>query len=249
MRVLFLILRMARGARRIGAVNGLSRDSIKTTPTPPRDAPSKRSGTAPLRRRHATAALVACAYLTTPLGIGKALAAPRDSALSEGALLNLISLASERLSNARTVAEWKWAHKQQIDDPTQDANGLDDLLKLVPRFGIDPAFATTFFHDQFAASQQVQTALLAQWKKGSPADTPAPSALESARSDIYRTSQSLLSALARTQPIRSQADCPVILSHALVRWNTQMTSPDAIEQSALERALEHVCIGGIGGTA
>lgn len=184
-----------------------------------------------------------------PSAISVANAAPRDNALSESALLNVISLASERLGNARTVAEWKWTHKQAIDDPTQDASGLDDLMKLVPRFGIDPAFASRFFHDQFDASRSVQSALFAEWKKGNAPDAPAPSALESARSDIYQTSQALLSALAQAQPVRSQADCPVILSRALVRWNTQMTSPNAIDKAALEQALSHVCAGGMGATA
>ena len=195
-------------------------------------------------RRVALPLFLALSVLSSPTQ------AASDDALSEGLMLNVVSLASSRLALARSVAQWKWHNKQPIDDPQREAILLDGLMKLAPNFGMDPAFAEAFFRDQFAASKEVQNALFAQWRQGNPPPAPDPSSFESARGEIYRISQAMLTALVRVEPIRSRSDCPILLSQAVSKWTTQLTTLDAVEKSALPTALGHVCSsGGVGGTA
>jgi chorismate mutase len=175
---------------------------------------------------------------------------PSDSTLAESRMLNIVSLASTRLSQARAVAQWKWQAKQPINDPERESLLLDSLLKVAPHYGMDLDYASTFFHDQFTANKQVQQALFAQWGKGPAPAAPAEGAIQYARQSIDQTSTAMLSALALVQPLRARDDCPILLSRAITKWTTQLTALDTEEKAALPTALQHVCTsGGIGGTA
>lgn len=217
--------------------------------TSPRETASGAAG--PVRpgaraRRVGIAAVVASLALTAPCE-GQA----ADAALAEGIMLNLVSLSSARLAAAKSSAQWQWQHRRNV---TRDHEADDVLLAglntVAPHYGLDPVFARTFFNDQNRAAEQLQAALLAAWKTG---PTPAridPSAFEAARGETYRISQGMLPALVRVVPLRTREDCPILLSHALSRWTTQMARLDAPEKAALQEALKNVCTaGGIGGTA
>ncbi|MCY0388664.1 chorismate mutase [Robbsia sp. Bb-Pol-6] len=166
-------------------------------------------------------------------------------------MLNLISLASARLSAVRSTAQWKWQnHQTAVQDRTADDVLRQSMDELAPHYGLDPVFAKTFFDDQTQAAKQLQSALFASWKTGPAPAKVAPSAFESSRGENYRISQSMLPALVRVAPLRDRDDCPIVLSHALARWTTQMTTLGAEESHALRTALKNVCTtGSAGGTA
>lgn len=199
-------------------------------------------------RLHAGAivALTATLLLNSPAG-----SAATDAPLAEGVMLNLISLSSARLAVAKSSAQWKWQNHQTVtQDQAADDVLLEGINKLAPHYGLDPAFAKTFFDDQTRAARQLQSALFAAWKTGPAPDKVGPSAFESSRGESYRISQGMLPALVRVMPLRARDDCPIVLSRALTRWTTQMAALDAPERDALRIALKNVCTtGSVGGTA
>lgn len=197
-------------------------------------------------RRGAITALAATLALGASVG-----RAATDAPLAEGIMLNLVSLVSARLAVAKSSAQWKWQNHEPV---TQDQAADDVLLaamnKLAPQYGLDPAFAKTFFDDQTQAARHMQSALFAAWKTGPAPDKVDPAAFESARAESYRISQGMLPALVRVAPLRARDDCPIVLSQALTRWTTQMATLDAPEREALRATLKDVCTtGGVGGTA
>lgn len=173
------------------------------------------------------------------------------SAVADGddtALTNVISLASQRLALAEPVARWKWANHQAITDTPREKALLADVEKRAGAANVDPAFARAFFQDQIDASKDVQNALFAQWRGGQPPSGPAPDLASSTRPKLDRLTQSLMTALARVQPLRSADDCPLRVAQSLANWKS-LTRYDSTLSSAMNRALSHVCeTGGVGAT-
>ncbi|BAN22517.1 chorismate mutase [Caballeronia insecticola] len=197
-----------------------------------------------MRRRSNSSLLasVACACVLT-------LAAPA-SARADGddtAFTNLIALVSQRLALAEPVARWKWAHQE----PVTDAPREDALLKHVGDKAraaqVDPEFARQFFRDQIEASKDVQNALFANWRalKAAPEGAP-PDLAKDTRPKLDRLTESLVSALARVEPIRHGDDCPMRLAESVARWK-HLTRYDSSMNAPLAHALSHVCAsGGVG---
>ena len=179
-------------------------------------------------------------------------AATDNASQAEGVMLNVISLASARLATAQPIAQWKWENKQPLQDSKQDqvdSTLIGSLIKEAPHFGLEPAYATSFLNDQAAANQQLQSALFDQWHHGNAPGAPDEAALQNARGSLYQISEAMMAALIQAQPLQQEQDCPIWLSHAKTRWETQMTTLTSDEKAALTTALRHVCTGGIGGTA
>ncbi|RQH09763.1 chorismate mutase [Paraburkholderia dinghuensis] len=165
------------------------------------------------------------------------------------ALTSLIALVAQRLSLAEPVALWKWANHKPITDAPREAALLDDVQKRASAAGIDPAFARTFFRDQIDASTQVQNALFETWRESQAPAGPAPDLATVTRPQLDRLTGQLVSALARVEPLRASADCPVRVARSIATWK-QLTRYDAVSADAMNRALGHVCeAGGVGGTA
>ncbi|NKJ47920.1 chorismate mutase [Burkholderia sp. SG-MS1] len=164
------------------------------------------------------------------------------------ALTNLIALASQRLALAEPVARWKWANHQAITDTPRENALLADVEKRAAAANIDPAFARAFFQDQIDASKDVQNALFATWRSTQPPEGPAPDLATSTRPQLDRLTQSLVTSLARVQPLRTADDCPSRVAQSLANWKS-LTRYDSAHASALTRALGHVCeTGGVGAT-
>ena len=196
-------------------------------------------------KRSLSAAALGAVALYTALSI-----MPR-TARAEGddtPLINLVALASKRLALAVPVAQWKWANGRAITDPAREAALLADVDKRARAAGVDPAFAHAFFQDQIDASKEMQTALFDQWRTTKPPEGPAPDLAVSTRPALDQLTQALIPALARVQPLRDAADCPMRLTRSVQNWKA-MTHYEPAETHALASALAHVCTaGGMGGT-
>jgi chorismate mutase len=174
--------------------------------------------------------------------------APAAADGDDTALTNLIALASQRLALAEPVARWKWANHQAITDTPRENALLADVEKRAAAANVDPAFARAFFQDQIDASKDVQNALFTTWRGTQPPQGPAPDLASSTRPQLDRLTQSLVTGLARVQPLRTADDCPSRVAQALANWKS-LTRYDSAHASALTRALGHVCeTGGVGAT-
>lgn len=186
-------------------------------------------------RRAALCALALCLALS--------LAEPSAHADGdETAMTNLIALVSQRLALAVPVAQWKWANHRPITDAPREAALLADVDKRAEAAGVEPAFAHAFFRDQIEASKRVQSAQFERWR-ASPPSGAAPDLATSTRPQLDRLTAALIPALARVQPWREAADCPVRLGRAIKSWK-MLTRYDAVDAGALDRALSHVCTAG-----
>ncbi|MGN6653520.1 chorismate mutase [Trinickia sp.] len=164
----------------------------------------------------------------------------------ETAMTNLVALVSERLALAVPVAQWKWANHRPITDAPRESALLADVERRAQTANVDPAFARAFFQDQIDASKQVQTALFARWRTSAPPSGVAPDLATSTRPQLDRLTQALMTALAHVQPARQSEDCPTRLAHSVTNWKA-LTRYGAIDASALNTALSHVCAsGGVG---
>ncbi len=161
-------------------------------------------------------------------------------------LTNLIALSSQRLALAEPVARWKWAHHEPITDQPREAALLAGIDSRAKAAGIDPAFAQAFFRDQIEASKDVQNALFDNWRKSRPPEGTPPDLARDTRPKLDRVTNSLLTALARVEPLRHADDCPLRLANSIARWK-HLTRYDSALNAPLERALSHVCAaGGVG---
>lgn len=200
-----------------------------------------------MKRSSSAAALCAvalCAALFAALS-----AAPHD-ARAEGddtPLINLVALVSKRLALAGPVAQWKWANGRPITDLPREAALLADVDERARAAGVDPAFAHAFFQDQIDASKEMQTALFDRWRATKPPEGPTPDLATRTRPALDQLTQALIPALARVEPLRGTADCPVRLARSVQNWKA-MTHYESTETHALATALAHVCTaGGMGG--
>ncbi|WP_347554816.1 hypothetical protein [Robbsia sp. KACC 23696] len=177
--------------------------------------------------------------------------ASRDNA-AQAAFLNIVSVASTRLSLAQTFAGWAWQQQQAGKSPgdvQRDDETEQGTIKMAPHFGLPADFANAVILDQTRASEQLQTQLFADWKQSGGAPRVDDSAYQGARGTLYQLSQSLLGALTQVQSLRDRGDCPMMLSQAITHWTTQMATLSSEQRKALPTALAHVCRGGVGGTA
>ncbi|KND59116.1 Periplasmic chorismate mutase I precursor [Candidatus Burkholderia verschuerenii] len=157
---------------------------------------------------------------------------------------NLIALVSQRLALAEPVARYKWARHEPITDEPRENALLNQVEAKATSAQIDPDFARQFFRDQIDASKDVQNALFANWRaqKSGPEGNP-PDLAKDTRPKLDQLTQSLVSALARIEPVRYADDCPLRLADSVARWK-HLTRYDSSMNAPLMRALSHVCAGG-----
>ncbi|WP_250463807.1 chorismate mutase [Caballeronia sp. GAFFF2] len=175
------------------------------------------------------------------------LSAPVSADGDDTAFTNLIALVSQRLALAEPVARWKWARHEPITDEPREAALLKQVEDKASAAQVDPAFARQFFRDQIDASKDVQNALFANWRaaKAAPEGTP-PDLAHDTRPKLDRLTQSLMTALARVEPLRQADDCPLRLAQSVARWK-HLTRYDSSMNDPLSHALSHVCAaGGVG---
>lgn len=164
------------------------------------------------------------------------------------ALINLIALASQRLTLAEPVARWKWANHQPITDSKREAELLLAVEKRAIALGIDPSYARAFFADQIAASKEVQRALFDTWRATPPSESEGapPDLAASTRPQLDRLTHLMLATLARMETTRNAHDCPLRVARSIANWKS-LTRYGSTRSSALNTALSHVCTaGGIG---
>ncbi|KIG04179.1 chorismate mutase [Caballeronia concitans] len=173
--------------------------------------------------------------------------APAHADGDDTAFTNLIALVSQRLALAEPVARWKWANHEPITDEPREAALLKQVGERARSAEVDPDFAQQFFRDQIDASKDVQNALFANWRalRAAPEGTP-PDLANDTRPKLDQLTRSLLTALARVEPIRHADDCPSRLADSVARWK-HLTRYNSSMNAPLSRALSHVCAaGGVG---
>ena len=175
----------------------------------------------------------------------------RDNA-AQGAFLNVVSVASTRLSLSQTFAAWAWQEQHAGKSPgdlQRDDDTEQNMIKMAPHFGLSAEFADAVIRDQTKAGEELQATLFAEWQHGGTPPQADASSYQSARGSLYQLSQSLLGALTQIEPLSDRNDCPMMLSQAITHWTTHMATLSAEQRKSLQTALAHVCRGGIGGTA
>ncbi|WP_250450721.1 chorismate mutase [Caballeronia sp. ATUFL_M2_KS44] len=173
--------------------------------------------------------------------------APAHADGDDTAFTNLIALVSQRLALAEPVARWKWANHEPITDEPRETALLKQVGERARAAEVDPDFAQQFFRDQIDASKDVQNALFANWRalRAAPEGTP-PDLANDTRPKLDQLTRSLLTALARVEPIRHADDCPSRLADSVARWK-HLTRYNSSMNAPLSRALSHVCAtGGMG---
>jgi chorismate mutase len=182
--------------------------------------------------------------ITAASALFLALASPAHADGDDTAFTNLIALVSQRLALAEPVARWKWANHEPITDEPREAALLKQVEQRARAAEVDPEFAQQFFRDQIDASKDVQNALFASWRavRAAPEGTP-PDLARDTRPKLDQLTRSLLSALARVEPIRHADDCPLRLADSVARWK-HLTRYESSMNAPLSRALSHVCAGG-----
>ena len=177
------------------------------------------------------------------LGSTLLIAAPATADGNSTALTNLVALAAQRLAVATPVAQYKWQTGKPITDTPREQRLLADVAVKAKTQGVDPSFAQRFFGDQIEASKVVQNMLFDQWHKSGGPKQPAGADLAALRPKLDQLDASLIQALARVQPVRTQPDCQSELGQSLANWK-QLSSFDSSQSDALALALSHVCEGG-----
>ncbi len=182
--------------------------------------------------------------LVATLALSCSISAPAHADGDDTAFTNLIALVSQRLALAGPVARYKWARHEPITDEPREATLLKQVEDKARAAQIDPDFARQFFRDQIDASKDVQSALFASWHavKAAPEGSP-PDLAKDTRPKLDRLTQSLMSALARVEPIRQADDCQVRLADSVARWK-HLTRYDSPMNEPLTHALSHVCTAG-----
>lgn len=186
--------------------------------------------------------LLAAAAITLPM-TGTA----ADS--SDAALLNVISLAAQRLTLADTVARVKWTQDKPVTDLPREHALLADVARRAPGYGVSAMAAQAFFRDQIEANKMVQNSLIAAWQVTPPPAGPVPDLATVVRPKLDQITTQLLIALGRTDALRQADDCPSRLAASLGDWR-KLHDSDSLHNHALTRAMAHVCVsGGVGAVA
>ncbi len=188
------------------------------------------------------ALLLAAAALIRPL--------PSIAADSgDAALLNLISLAAQRLTLADTVARVKWAQGTPVTDLPRERALLTEVGRRAPGYGVKAAAAQAFFRDQIEANKMVQNTLIAAWQVTPPPATSVPGLATEVRPQLDQITTGLLIALGHADALRQADDCPSRLAASLDDWR-KLHDSDSLHNHALTRAMAHVCTsGGVGAVA
>jgi chorismate mutase len=200
-----------------------------------------------MRRQPKLLSRISRPMLATAAALFLAYGAPAHADGDDTVFTNLIALVSQRLALAEPVARYKWARHEPITDEPREAALLKHVEDQARGTQVDPDFARQFFRDQIDASKDVQNALFANWRalKAAPEGTP-PDLARDTRPKLDRLTQSLMSAIARIEPIRNADDCPLRLADSVARWK-HLTRYDSSMNAPLMHALSHVCAaGGVG---
>jgi chorismate mutase len=147
-------------------------------------------------RRAAIRAVFVFGLVLTALLSGCATPAPPADPLA--VLLNLID---QRLAISEEVARSKWNSGAPVEDLAREREIVAAIGRQANAYGIEPAFAETFFRAQIEASKVVQHARIAQWRAARQAPfTDAPDLQRDIRPQLDRLTMELLTALAQAMP-------------------------------------------------
>lgn len=122
----------------------------------------------------------------------------------EEAFESLIVAIHERLHHMAEVAQWKWTHRQPIDDPDREAEMLQRIAQRACEKNLDVAWVQAVFRDQIAASKQVQREWFERFRQNAEGPYVYATTLERMRQQIDASNERLLSALAQLGPLDAQ---------------------------------------------
>ncbi|MFI8105915.1 chorismate mutase [Streptomyces sp. NPDC086023] len=181
-------------------------------------------------------ALVACASDEADRG-----PSPAETATAQRALGTLVTLASERMTTADTVAAAKWGTSRPIDDPAREKAVIDGATAQGVKLGIPSDTVRRIIQDQIEANKTVQRALYATWR-ADPAKRPThrPDLDTQVRPKLDRIDGALLTAIRQAEPLLVSPGCGEALDRAKAATTDEL-GLDAAHREGLGQALAHVC--------
>jgi chorismate mutase len=113
----------------------------------------------------------------------------------------LLALIDQRLAISEEVARSKWNSGAAVEDLARENEIVEAIGRDAGRYGLDAAFAKSFFRAQIEASKLVQNARLAQWRATKqPPFADAPDLQRDIRPQLDRLTPLMLDALSRSLP-------------------------------------------------
>ena len=145
------------------------------------------------------------------------------------ALDTLLTLIEQRLALADEVARSKWNSGAAVEDLARENEIVETIGRDAGKYGLDPAFARSFFRAQIEASKLAQNARLAQWRAiRQPKFADAPDLQRDIRPQLDRLTPLMLDALSRSIPALHAPDAAMRL---------QARAGDAAHAAALQPLL------------
>ncbi len=158
------------------------------------------------------------------------------------AFFPLVTSLADRLLTADQVALSKWDSGEPVYDPRRQARVLSNVVTMANTIGLPAEDAASIFVDQMEANQEVQYALLNQWRRlGRAPTTPRQSLRDDIRPTLDTLQLAIMKNLQSIAPLRSDADCQTQLAIAVGHVAQQMPL-DALRLAALDRAVARICI-------
>ena len=176
-------------------------------------------------RRYGLNTGTCCAIVLVLLSIcGCAAINPHQIALDK-----LLTLIEQRLALADEVARSKWNSGAAVEDLARENEIVETIGRDAGKYGLDPAFARSFFRAQIEASKLAQNAHLAQWRAArQPPFADAPDLQRDIRPQLDRLTPLMLDALSRSLPALHAPDAAMRL---------QARAGDAAHAAALQPLL------------
>ena len=157
---------------------------------------------------------------------------------------SLVQISAQRLQIARKVALEKWYSGAPVEDPSREAEVLQNAAKDGKSMGLEPNQVEEFFKAQIEANKLIQYSLLADWRRDGRAPAHAAADLvKEIRPQLDEIEKRLIQELKQSAVARSATTCPVEVAKATGAYlDSRSMKVDSLEGAALDRALAATCI-------
>ena len=159
-------------------------------------------------------------------------------------LRSLVQISAQRLQIARQVALEKWYSGARVEDPSREAEVLQNAAKDGENVGLESTQVEEFFKAQIEANKLIQYSLLADWRRDGRAPGHAAADLvKEIRPQLDEIEKRLIQELKQSAVARSVTTCPVDVAKAVGEYlDSRSVKVDSLEGAALDRALSAACI-------
>lgn len=139
----------------------------------------------------------------------------------------LLALIDQRLAISEDVARSKWNSGAPVEDPARERDIVAAIGTQAAAYGLEPAFAETFFRAQIEASKVVQHARIAQWRAAGQAPfADVPDLQRDIRPQLDRLTTEMLAVLAQAMPaLRAPGADARLTAHATTAARAAALAP------------------------